>query len=392
MIEIKDAFLKVEHHTPTLNPIMVSVEDSLFSVLSKDVISPIDMPPFNQSAMDGYALFYDAAIEQYKLIGETQAGNEKTIELKKGDAIKIFTGAPVPHSANTVIQKEWVNESKGKIQFIKNIKSGLNIRPKGEQIQKNEIAVQKNTKITPATIGFFNTLGITQIEVYRKPKVWVAATGNELIQPGKKLSFGKIYESNSNMICGALKESKVKNIEKIVIKDDYTATLNHINSALKNNDLLILTGGISVGDYDFVGKALRELEVEEIFYKVNQKPGKPLFFGKKENTLIFALPGNPAAALTCFYLYILPSINKMMGKGFKGLKKISAPLEKEYQKTESRGEFLKAIHKNDQITLLGGQSSAMLQSFSEANALAFFPVGESFFKKGQLIDLYLLND
>src|SRR5690606_7278960 len=97
-----------------------------------------------------------------------------------------------------------------------------------------------------------------------------------------------------------------------------------------NNDLLILTGGISVGDYDFVGKALRELEVEEIFYKVNQKPGKPLFFGKKENTLIFALPGNPAAALTCFYLYILPSINKMMGKGFKGLKKISAPLEKEY--------------------------------------------------------------
>ena len=155
------------------------------------------------------------------------------------------------------------------------------------------------------------------------------------------------------------------------VEDNYTKTLTKLDKVITENDMVVITGGISVGDYDFVGKALQELAVNQIFYKVKQKPGKPLFFGKKENTIVFALPGNPAAALSCFYLYVNPSLQKMIGNVDYTFTKVKAKSTSKYIRKGDRAHFLKAIYKNQTVTILEGQSSAMQQTFALANALVF---------------------
>ena len=166
------------------------------------------------------------------------------------------------------------------------------------------MALQKGSKLTPASIGFLASIGITQVNVFKKPSIAIIATGNELVPGGTPLGYGQIYESNSLMLKAALQNLNFDNVTTHKVDDHYNDTLELLSDLIDSHDLILVSGGISVGDYDFVGKALDELKVKQLFYKVNQKPGKPLYFGKKDHKVIFALPGNPAAALSCFYLYV----------------------------------------------------------------------------------------
>lgn len=387
MITVEEAFELVKNN---INSTQISVPCKVVKatgfVLAENVYSPINMPPFRQSAMDGYALnIHDKT--SYKIIDEVKAGDGHLPVLKAGEAVRIFTGSAVPETANTVIMQEKVTADNNQLLINSPAVFNENIRPQGEQIKEGNIAITKGTKLTPAAIGFLLTLGIMEVNVFKKPKIGVVTTGNELIEPGQKLTYGKIYESNSGMLYTGLLSLGFSDTTLYKVKDDYKSTVATLEKVISENDVILITGGISVGDYDFVGKALLELGTEQIFYKVKQKPGKPLFFGKIKNKPVFALPGNPASALSSFYVYVHPSLEKLSGNINFSIKKGTAILTYEYLKKGDRAQFLKAYHKDGEVTILKAQSSAMLNTFVIANAFVYIPWDVSQYSKGDLVNI-----
>ena len=389
MITVEEAIEYVESNSqPGRNTVKISLKNALGFVLAEDVMSPIDMPPFRQSAMDGYAVrIHDS--EYYHVKGELQAGDGKDVTLQKGDAVRIFTGAPVPNDANAVVIQEKTKIHEQELQVHDEVTVQSNIRPKGEQIQKGEMALGKGVSLTPAAIGFLTTLGITEVSVYTKPSIGIIATGNELAEAGAELKHGQIYESNSLMLRTALVSSGYTDNETFKVPDDFNSTRNLLEEVLKSKDVVLITGGISVGDYDFVGKALQELKVSQLFYKVKQKPGKPLFFGKKNDTYVFALPGNPAAALSCFYIYVQRCLRRIEGcLNFEPFT-VDAISLSEYSSKGDRAQFLKADYQNGKVKILEGQSSSMLHSFAVSNALVYLSADKNKVEKGDIVQLLL---
>lgn len=388
MIEIKDAIKKVVESEILLEIQTVDLTNSLGTVLAHDVVSLINMPPFDQSAMDGYAI--SGNFNGYTVIGEIKAGDsvERTI-LQPGEAIRIFTGGVVPTGATAIAKQEIVKREENYITLFEEVKTGTSIRNKGEEIEINQIALSKGTLMTPGAIGFLTGLGIQTIQVYAKPKIGIVVTGNELLQPGESLSSGKVYESNSASLTSALVYSGFDS-DSTTVKDDYNATKKVLIEQIESKDVVIITGGISVGDYDFVGKALTEIGVNQVFYKVNQKPGKPLYYGTYRNTKIFGLPGNPAAALTCFYVYVLPAIKKMMGNDNPELEIRKVQIKHNYLKKGDRPQLLKSKIDQFGAEVLISQSSSMLSSFVQSNCLMHIESGEKELKIGEFVQVYLL--
>ena len=389
MTSVQDAFDKIKANIKRLPSTQIKVEDALGFVTTSDILSPINMPPFNQSAMDGYAICGNH-LNQFKLIGEIQAGESgEGIELAEGEAVRIFTGALVPTSATAIAKQEIVESDESIIQLTERVSDNMNIRFAGEQVQTGAVVLKKDTTINLGAIGYLYMLGIHKVEVSRKPKAIIIVTGNELMAPGQELISGKIYESNSYTLKAALKSVGVDS-EIQSVKDDFESTKHMISKALSQCDLVITSGGISVGDYDFVGKAMNELGVNEIFYKLKQKPGKPLFFGTKDETSVFALPGNPAAVLSCFYMYVIPAIRMMQGYSAPQLEQRSLKITSEYKKGAALTHFLKAYANGNEVRILNAQSSAMLSSFSEANCLAKLPEGRTDWSVGDNVEVFML--
>ena len=369
----------------------VEVDKALGRVLSKSIKAPIDLPPFRQSAMDGYALNISADLS-YKVLGEVKAGDNKNYFLTPGSCIRVFTGAFIPDSANTIVIQEKVKRNENFIHLESFPKEKQNIREIGSQIKRGSISLEKGHILNPAGLGLIQSLGIQYLDVYKKPLVTIIVTGNELIPPGGKLSKGKIFESNSLILKAGLEQNQIMPQLVIEVLDSLGATEDTLRKALDSSNLVLISGGISVGDYDFVGKALKNLKVQEIFYKVFQKPGKPLYFGKKENTYCFALPGNPASTLSCFYVYVLPFLNKLCHKNNLELSRNYMPISHSYLFNETRALFLRAIVNNEKVTILDNQNSSMLISFAKANALIYLPKNSQPLKKNDQVEvLHLPN-
>jgi len=386
MIEVKEALEIVAANSSVLSTQKISVQKALGYILAETIYSPISMPPFRQSAMDGYA-FTHSRRHQFDVVGISQAGDHANIKLKENQAVRIFTGAYVPNDADTVVMQEHVMVNGDSILIAKMPEPYANVRNKGEQINAEDVVFDANTLITPAAIGFLACLGITEITVYRKPKVAILVTGNELVKPGKKLSKGKIYESNSVMLQAALQTIGINKIKVHTVKDNLKATKKALQSILKKNDIVLISGGISVGDYDFVKEALLKNGVEELFYKINQKPGKPMFFGAKKDTLVFALPGNPASSLTNFYIYVYPAVKNKMGFSNTHLPKIVRKLENDIVNNTGKTLFLKALYNETSVTILEGQASSMLNSFAIANGLVIVQHDTENIKKGASVTI-----
>lgn len=390
MISVKQALETIKNNCkPTCDLEKKLVNETLNYNLASNVISPINMPPFRQSAMDGYALHLHDKLE-YSLIGEIKAGDNLNPILKPGEAVRIFTGAPVPDSANAVIMQEKTTVENGALNLTESIKPNTNIRPLGEQVREGELALKKGIKLTPAAIAYLTSLGITEVKVFKKPTIAIVVTGNELAQAGEYLLYGQIYESNAVMLQSALNNSSYDNVTIHQVADNYEKTLYTLKDVLNLSDVLLVSGGISVGDYDFVGKALKELGVKQHFYKVKQKPGKPLFFGQKAEKYIFALPGNPAAALSCFYIYVLTALEKLSGNLDFSLYKTNAVSKSNFTKKGNRAQFLKAVCKNDSVRILEGQNSSMLHTFAITNALVYLDDDITEIKKGDKLETILL--
>lgn len=391
MISVEEAIQWIDKQTAPLKTQKVALNNSLNQILAEDIVSPINMPPFRQSAMDGYAIKFSDQ-KTYTLIDESKAGDSINVVLKEGETVRIFTGAMVPEGADTVVIQEHVERNAESITIQKHPKPNANVRPIGEQVSKGDLVLKKGQKLTEATIGFLAGLGLTDVTVYALPKVAILVTGNELQETGTPLESGKIYESNAIMLEMALKHIGITNIKVFKTKDTFQETKTTMTKALEFCDLLLVSGGISVGDYDFVKASLEANNVEEIFYKVWQKPGKPLWFGKNENQFVFGLPGNPASALTSFYVYVRPLLKKMSGHQQTHLKRVRAKLTQDFKNRHGKGLYLKSNLRDDgTVEILHGQQSSMLHSFAVSNALVFIPADVETVEKGDWVECIKLE-
>lgn len=385
MISVRQALSLIQKHTVAPRSTEASLYEAVGQVLAEDIYSPIAMPPFTQSAMDGFAIRLSTEAK-YSVIGEVKAGDHPTQVLNKEEAVRIFTGAMIPENTDTVVIQEHVQHKDDKIRIIKFPSKGANIRKEGEQLTKGALVLAKGHKLNEASIGLLAGLGIEKTKIFRRPKTGILVTGNELQDAGSKLSPGKIYESNSVMLKAALKRNGFENGSIYRVKDNISSTTAIIEEALAENDILLISGGISVGKYDFVREALLLNSAEEIFYKINQKPGKPLWFGTKDDKRIFALPGNPASSLVCFYVYVLPELRRQKGFTNRDLKISSGKLSRPHENSSGKSLFLKANVRNGSVDILSGQSSAMLHSFSKSNALVLIPENKKLIKEGEKVE------
>lgn len=367
------------------------LQDSLDRILAEDVVSPIAVPSFDNSAMDGYAMRFDENRNSWEVITNIQAGDTAAKKLGDGEAARIFTGAKMPEGADTVIQQELIIREGNTIFYQhEKIRTGSNVRLKGSQCKAGEQILKQGTKITPGVIGLLASVGLKKVKIYAPPSVAYIVTGNELKEVGEDLTEGEIYNSNGPMLEALLRESGIEKISALRAADDKESLQQTINIALAKNDVLILSGGISVGDYDFVKECLETAGVEELIYKVKQRPGKPFYAGKKGDKWIFALPGNPASVLCCFVQYVNPCLNFSMGQEDVWSPDLQLPLAEDAQKKAGFTFFMKAKKEEGKVTLLKGQQSFNLQAFSTADCLVELEEEKDMIPAGTVVPVYYL--
>lgn len=388
MITVNEARLMVYAEAKPLEPICMPLINAVGRVTASNIQSPIAMPSFTQSSMDGFAIQLKDIDSNLPIQDELPAGSSKQLQLKEGHAIKVFTGGPVPTGADCIIQKEWVNNLGEFIQIEqKTNELGLNIRPIGSSVEKGDIVIKRGTCLHPYQLAMMASLGIKEVLAYPAPSITLIITGNELVQPGESLDFGQVYESNSIGLATALQSAGVTNLEILYAKDNLAETATAIKKALNQSDMVLLTGGISVGEYDFVAAACKQEGVATLFHGVKQKPGKPLFFGKFHDKLVFGLPGNPSSVLHCFQQYVKPAIELMGGK--KPNTSQEALLTAPYTKKPGLSFFLKGFLQEGYVTILPAQASYQVGAFSRANCWIELPSDESVFQKDQSVTVHL---
>ncbi|HQV01335.1 MAG TPA: molybdopterin molybdotransferase MoeA, partial [Bacteroidia bacterium] len=346
MISVPEAFDIIKQQVNKLPCHTVALPQAFNCVLAKPVFALYDTPPFNNSAMDGYAFrFADLQYSpNFSVIGSVSAGSTFNGTLMKNEAVRIFTGACIPVDADTVVMQEKTIQNTHTVTVTdEEITLGSNVRLKGSQNKVNEMLVRAGNSINEMIIGYLASAGIDKVTVYQKPSVCIITTGTELIMPGLPLQPGKIFESNSWMLNAALNKMFMQT--QLYACDDSMQHLSNLLAAkATETDVIIITGGVSVGDYDFVAPALKQLGAQIFFHKVKQKPGKPLLFAKLNNAFIFGLPGNPASALSCFYNYVKPALHLMQGMVWPMYQ--TALLQNTFQKKEGLTHFVKSVCNN----------------------------------------------
>jgi molybdopterin molybdotransferase len=416
MISVEEALEKVLSYVEVLQPEQKPILDCLGQVLAEDVYSTIDIPPLDNSAMDGYALragdtrgASESSPRYLVVVGEVAAGSMPTKEVKLGTAIRIMTGAPLPEGADAVVRFEDTDEvsrksSRGdlsQIGILCQAKKGLNVRGRGEDIAKGDLILKKGKVLRPQEIGVLASLGHSTALVIRRPIVAILATGDELIGVGQPLAPGKIYDSNTYTI--AAEVSRYGGIPKIlgIGRDSVQSLTEKIDEGL-DADMLITSGGVSKGDYDIVKDVLAE-RGEVGFWTVCMKPGKPLAFGimkkmegrRKRKVPHLGLPGNPVSSLVTFEQFARPAILKMMGKGTLTKPVIRAIIENDVANNDGRRLFARVIvtKRGGQYyaSVTGPQGSGILTSMAKANGLAIIPESSKGVKAGNMVEVQMLD-
>jgi molybdopterin molybdotransferase len=390
LIAVEHARALVSEYAKPMPPISLPLHKAAGVTLAETLEAPYSIPAYPQSGMDGYAFAYSSKQHALQLVGEIAAGSQVHFSLPSGQAVRIFTGAAVPQGADTVLMQEKARVENGKL-WIEDLalKHGANVRPAGSEIEKGMVALKKGDLLNPAAVGFLAGIGIASVKVFAPPKVSIIVTGNELQHPGEPLQYGHVYESNSFALLAALQQCHINQVPVHRSADDLDTMQRLLDQALLQSDVVLMTGGVSVGDYDFTLRAFDACGVQSVFHKVKQKPGKPLLFGVKDHKLVFGLPGNPSSVLTCFYMYVLPAINSLMHRK-PMMQSIEARLQSQYHKPAGLTQFLKAIYHEGEVQLLPAQESYKLNSFARANCLAIVPEEVTELAAGSLIDICML--
>lgn len=393
---MKKEFVSVHEAKEILNSlslagkkVSVPLQKSLGYWTAAPIHASMQVPSFANSGMDGYAFAWEDGGDSWQLAQVVQAGTFPDFTLQPGTAVRIFTGAPVPQGADTIVQQEWVRVEGDRVFFeTDKLQKGMNLRSAGSQCELGQLILAGGTRITPGTLGLLASLGVEQVEIFAAPQVSIILTGDEVVEVGQALQPGQIYNANGPALLGYLSQLGITEVKVWKVKDDSSEVIRVIGEALATSDVLLLTGGISVGDYDFVKEGLEQNGVEAIFYKVKQKPGKPLFVGVKHEKLVFALPGNPASVLTCFMQYVKPSLGQWMGNTGAWEQARSYPLATNWEKQVKLTVFLKARLVAGQVEVLPGQESFNLLSFGSADGLIEIGEEQQVVQEGTLVPFY----
>lgn len=370
---------------------VVSLELASGYTLVKNLYCPFDLPSFTQSIMDGYAInYHENDPLEFEVIAEIQAGSKAAVTLNQGQAARIFTGAPIPSGANAVVMQERARQLGSQLHIEHPPKPNQHIRAIGADLKKEQLLFESGFQLNASSLGVLKSLGFKEVEVYQKPKVSIVVTGDELVSEDRPLQKGEIYESNSTVLKAALESNGIAVQKVIAVRDDFDATREALQEAINSSDLTLVSGGISVGAYDFVYRSLQELGVQTYFYKVKQKPGKPMFFGGLNQNYLFALPGNPGSALTCFYMYVLPFLMRMQNTSEFESSSISLALEQSINNTTGRALFLKAKRNGNSVHILEHQSSSKLLGFAMADVLVYIPETSRELAEGTLVDCFII--
>lgn len=404
MLSVKEAQEKVLSCSIKHKIKKVSLLDSLGLALAENMISEDFIPAYDNSAMDGFAVKavdIVGADKNYpiklKLIKEDlPAGKIPENRLESGYCVQIMTGAPIPEGSDCVVMKEDAIKDGKDLLIFRECKQGENVRYKGEDIKKGDIAIKKGKKIFPGDIGVIASIGKSEVLVKCPPTVGILATGNELIEIGEELKGGKVRDSNSYALASQVKEVGAYFYRFGIVKDEKSELKKSILKALPDCDILLITGGVSVGDYDYVKEILNEIGAELVFWRVNQRPGKPLAFLTYKDKFIFGLPGNPVSVMVCFEIYVRPLIKKIMGCNRIFRNSIHAMAANDFEHKEGRTDFarvvLECIDNQCYYKSTGVQGSGILTSMSDADGLAVFPESIGEVKKDTLVDVLLLRE
>ncbi|MDP3920590.1 MAG: molybdopterin molybdotransferase MoeA [Candidatus Omnitrophota bacterium] len=394
MITINEAQTRIQKSIPPLRTETLPLGRSLGYILAEDIRAGVDLPTADNSAMDGFILrSRDTASAsavrpvRLRIRGAIKAGDRGPRLLAKGEAYRIMTGAFIPRGGDTVLIKENAVIEKGKLVIAAPLKPGSHIRRRGEELRKGSKILKMGGAIHPGIVGILASVGRDRIKVFTKPRVSVIATGSELVEPGRRLRRGQIYNSNAWMIWAALQSMGVTPVAVMTARDQLSVLKTAVKKALGKSDLVIIMGGVSVGDYDFVKDVLGGFGVRQIFWKVKQKPGKPLYFGKQGRALVFGLPGNPASVFTCFYEYVFGAIRQMSGFRRPYLRRENVMLQTPIRGDAKRSLLLKAKmstrFRKRTIAPLGFQASHMISSLRDTDSFIVIPPGRKTVARGK---------
>lgn len=366
----------------------VNLWDSIGRVLATDVVSDMNMPPFNKTAVDGYACKMVNVNQELEVIEIIPAGKVPTKKIESGQCAKIMTGAMIPEGADCVLMVEETKEvGKNRIVFTGE-KAKSNICILGEDIKIGDVAIEKGTILSAQHIAIMAALGCTQPIVAKKPSVAVLVTGDELVEPSIKPTGGQIRNSNGHQLVGQIIKANATPNYIGIVKDTEEDTYNALSKALTENDIIILTGGVSMGDYDYVPEVMKKLGIQIHFDSIAIQPGKPTKFGTKDGKLIFGLPGNPVSTYFQFEVLIKPVIQMMMG-GFptKIVSRLQMGTTYKRKKTERLGLIPVAVNSDNKVIAVEFHGSAHIFALAQASGYIMIPIGVSEVKEGEFVDV-----
>jgi molybdopterin molybdotransferase len=400
MISVEEALEILLSNLPERKVEQVPFQTALGRILAETLIATSDMPPFHKSAVDGYAVIaadvQNAPIELTR-IGESRAGGGMPGRLQSGETMAIMTGAPIPDGADAIQMVELCGPviGGGKVAILKPVRVGDNFVSRGREVKAGESVLEAGHRVGPAEIAVMATFGYTQVKVYRKPHVAIFATGDELVEFNRVPRPDQIRNSNAYCLASQLKLMDLDADYLGIVRDDKDELRRQMLAGLER-DVLIVTGGVSMGEYDFVHHVFRDLGLEILFNKVAIKPGKPTVFARKEDKLIFGLPGNPISALITFECFVRPVLGRLCGMKSPELPRMRGELLADMRQSPGRTAFMPAwvFWKDDgwKVDPLSWKSSADIVGFAGANATFIFPKNRDFLGKGEIVELMLLPD
>ncbi|MFN3821278.1 MAG: gephyrin-like molybdotransferase Glp [bacterium] len=404
MIPFNKALETILDNASPIDVETIPVNRAIGRYLALEINAPFPLPLFDNSAVDGYGIrcqgFTRASISQpipIKVVGDIPAGSFLNVTLGEREAVKIFTGAPIPDDVEAVVMREEV-ENSDPPAIKRPISPGENIRRKGEEFKEGDRILPVSSPINPASVGLISSLGIKSVSVFKKPRIALIVTGNEIVRGRKKLRIGEIYDANAPALISALKFLNLQPQVVEYILDDIQQTIAALKKALTIADVVIVSGGVSAGDWDLVGVALERVGVHKLFHKVAMKPGKPNWFGitdEKPPKLVFGLPGNPVSALISYHQLVKPALLKIMGSSQPRPLLFTAFIQSEVTKKDRRREFLRAklSYQNGywSVTPFKHQSSHMLGGMTLADSLIHFPEHLEHLSPGDKVQVQFLR-
>jgi molybdopterin molybdotransferase len=380
LLTIDEALALVLEHVRPLAAEAVEIAAAAGRVTAEEARAAVDLPPFPSSAMDGYAVRAADTPGALRVVGQSAAGRPAARALGANEAIQISTGAVVPEGADAVVP---VERTTGEVT-VERVEPGENVRSRGGDVRAGETVLVGGMPIGPAQAAALAAVGLPHVQCGRRPRVAVLATGTELRRPGDALGAGEIYESNSVLIAAQLRSAGAEAIVLDVVADDAVATRAALERGL-DADMLITSGGVSVGPHDLVRGLLAELGVREVFWRVAVKPGKPIAFGVRDATLVFGLPGNPVSSLVGFELFVRPAVERLQGAVDARPRFLPGTLAEPLPRNDARDELVRARLDAGVLRPIVGQGSHMIARAAAANALVLVPRGDGVLEQGRTV-------